>query len=168
MGRSIASGSRAEHAKLVRRSSLTVVGSAREAAVTFLRAIIWGEHTVIWKLLSPSGREVALSVACSNGLDRVVAGRIENGLADPTELDEFLAQLLRGLRRDLRSVNISEVVVSSVDEGVDERSDQVAVATLQVPSAMPGSDGWAAGELDLSRIATGWAVDRLRPRVAGR
>lgn len=139
--------------------------TAQEAAEAFLHAIVWGEHTVIWELLSSSGRETALAVAGDNGLDRVVASRIRNGLADPVELDDFLRQLLGGLRRDLRSVDIAQITVSFVEE----TAGQTAVAALQVPSAFPNSDGWAAGELELSVIdGGGWLIDRLQPRVAGR
>ncbi len=139
--------------------------SVQEVADAFVHAIVWGEHTVIWDLLSPIGRETALGVAGANGLDRVVAGRIAAGLADPSEFDDFLAQLLGGLRRDLRSVDIDQVSVAAIDQA----PAGTAVATLTVPSALPGSPGWAAGELELSATEDGeWMVDRLRPRVAGR
>jgi len=135
---------------------------ARAAAEAFVHAVVWGEHTVLWDLLSGRGRATALAVARHNGLDRVVASRIEDDLADPRELDDFLRQLLGGVRRDLRSVDINEIRVDEVTmSGAGN-----AAATLAVPSLLPGPD-WAAGHLDLRCDAGGrWRVDRLEPRLA--
>lgn len=135
---------------------------ARAAAEAFIHAVVWGEHTVLWDLLSDRGRATALAVARHNGLDRVVASRIEDDLADPSELDDFLRQLLGGVRRDLRSVDINEIRVDEVTMSGAEN----AAATLVVPSLLPGPD-WAAGQLDLRCDAGGrWRIDRLEPRLA--
>ena len=69
-------------------------------AEAFVHAIVWGEHTTIWELLSPTGRSAALSVAVGNGLDRVVASRIEGDVANPVELEDFLRQLGPALATD--------------------------------------------------------------------
>lgn len=137
---------------------------AAERARAFIHAIIWAEHTTLWELLSNEGRTAALSVAVRNGLDRVVAGRISDDLADPLELQKFLQQLVVGLRRDLRSVELTELTV-----GECSRSDEGAVAVeLQTPSQVPGIDVWPAGRLILSQDPErGWLVDRLEPRLAG-
>ncbi len=137
---------------------------AAEQARAFIHAIVWAEHTTLWDLLSGEGRAAALSVALRNGLDRVVAGRIGDDLADPLELQRFLQQLVVGLRRDLRSVELTELTV-----GECRRGDDGAVAVeLQTPSQLPGIDVWPAGRLILSRDPErGWLVDRLEPRLAG-
>ena len=137
---------------------------AAERATAFIHAIVWAEHTTLWDLLSDDGRAAALSVAVRNGLDRVVAGRIRDDLADPVERERFLQQLVGGLRRDLRSVELTELTV-----GECTADDAGAVAVeLRTPSHLPGTDAWRAGRLVLSRHAgRGWLVDRLEPRLAG-
>ena len=138
--------------------------AAVPAATAFIHAIVWGEHTTLWDLLSDEGRAAAVSVAVRNGLDRVVAGRILDGLADPVERDRFLQELVAGLRRDLRSVELTEL---SVGERAPARDGAVAV-DLRTPSQLPGTDWWPAGRLVLSRDPhRGWVVDRLEPRLAG-
>ncbi len=155
-------------------------------AERFIQAIVWAEHTTLWDLLSVQGRSTALAVAMHNGLDRVVAGRIRDDLADPKERGLFLQQLVNGLRRDLRSVELTELTVGdcrllsedSVDTiSVDTISVDTVVVELLTPSQIPGTEAWSAGRLILSRSNTirdegttctsAWAVDRLEPRLAG-
>lgn len=139
---------------------------ASDAARRFLRAVVWGEHTTVWALLSRKGRSTALSVALGNGLDRVVAARIGDGRADPVELDEFLRSLLAGLRRDMRSVDVDNVTVAGRSRPGAGGS---VIVDLESPSSLPGTAGWPAGHLELSRGPDGdWVVDRLHPRLAGR
>ena len=138
---------------------------AAEAARRFLSAVVWGEHTRLWAMLSPRGRAVAVSVAAANGLDRVAAARISDGLADPVELDDFLRQLLAGLRRDMRSVDLENVTAAGEPRPGPDGS---AIVDLVTPSALPGTEAWPAGRLVLSRGPDGaWGVDRLEPRLAG-
>lgn len=139
---------------------------AAEAASRFLRAVVWGEHTRLWPMLSPKGRAAAISVAVANGMDRVAAGRIRDGLADPAEFDDFLRQLLVGLRRDMRSVDLENVTLAGAPSpGPEDGSVTVELAT---PSTLPGTEAWPAGRLVLSCGPEGdWGVDRLEPRLAG-
>lgn len=139
--------------------------AAADRAAAFLQAIAWGEHTTIWELLSDDGRRAALSVAVDNGLDRVAAGRIHDDLADPAEREEFLRQLVGGLRRDLRSVDLPNL---SIDAGTLIETGSTASIAFTSPSTIPGTEGWAAGLLLLSRNGDrGWCIDRLEPRLAG-
>ena len=144
-------------------SSSLDTGSPTDVASRFIEAIAWGEHTVVWELLSTVGRATAVSVALTNGLDRVVAARITDGVADPVEFDEFLRQLLHGLRRDLRSVDVAEIRV-----GACQVADGSATAHLSTPSAIPGTEAWAAGRIRLTAEESGsWAIDRLEPVITG-
>ena len=162
-----------------------VVGrsSPGDVASRFIDAIAWGEHTVVWELLSHRGRATAITVALANGLDRVIAARISDGLADPAELDDFLRQLLHGLRRDLRSVEVADVQVADVQVADVQVADvqvanvevagchlagRSAVVLLSTPSAIPSTEPWAAGRVVMSEDDAGaWAVDHLEPVVAG-
>ena len=137
---------------------------AAERARAFIHAIVWAEHTTLWDLLSDEGRATALSVAVRNGLDRVVAGRIRDDLADPVERERFLQQLVAGLRRDLRSVEPTALTIGECRTA----SDGSVGVELLTPSQLPGTDAWPAGRLMLSRnTERGWLVDRLEPRLAG-
>ncbi len=140
-------------------------GSAEAAAEALVHAVVWGEHTVVWELLSSTGRNTALTVAQHNGMDRVAAGRIRDGLADPVELDDFLRQLLGGIRRDLRSIELGELQVDHVE--LSSSGDE-ATGHLVVPSTIPGVENWSAGTLRLSHGDDGrWLIDHLEPRIAG-
>lgn len=131
----------------------------------FVAAIVWGGHTTIWELLSPTGRTAALSVAVGNGLDRVVASRIDGDVANPVELEDFLRQLVDGLRRDLRSVDAGRLTVAGV---VDGDGAGRAIVELVTPSDIPGTGDWPAGRVHVSRDEErGWLIDRLEPRRAG-
>ncbi len=142
----------------------SAAADAAGRAGAFIHAIVWAEHTTLWDLLSEDGRAAALSVAVRNGLDRVVAGRIRDDLADPVERERFLQQLVGGLRRDLRSVELTELTV----RGCSCRDDGTVAAELRTPSRLPGTDAWPAGRLILSQDADrGWLIDRLEPRLAG-
>ena len=143
---------------------LDAAAGAAKRARAFIHAIVWAEHTTLWDLLSAHGQSTALTVAVRNGLDRVVASRIRDGLADPVEQDRFLQQLVGGLRRDLRSVELTELTVGDC-RTIDENT--VTVELLS-PSRLPGTGAWPAGQVVLSFEASrGWAVDRLNPRLAG-
>ncbi len=138
--------------------------SAADCAAAFVHAIVWAEHTTLWELLGDEGRAAALAVAVRNGLDRVVAGRIRDDLADPVERDRFLQHLVAGLRRDLRSVELTRLTIGACDF-LDDGSMAVELLT---PSELPGTDAWSAGRLLASHCAdSGWVIDRLEPRVAG-
>ena len=132
-------------------------------ARAFLHAIVWGEHTAVWDLLSEAGRTTVLSVAVGQGLDRVVARRMRDGLADPADRDDFLRRLLEGLRRDLRSVELGKLTVDPVATPAEAGR---VVVEMQVPSEIPGTGPWPAGWIVLGRdTAGGWGVDRLEPRL---
>ncbi len=47
-----------------------------ETARAFIDAIIWGEHSTIWSLFSPAGRDRVLAAGLRGGLDAVMAERI--------------------------------------------------------------------------------------------
>lgn len=134
-------------------------------AARFIDAVRQGEHTTIWELLAPSARERAIGLGLARGLDRVRAQRLRDGLSDPVELDDFLRQVLHGLRRDLRSVEIDRLEVRGPPIVLDDGNVSVGLIS---PSSLPGTDGWHAGRLVLVRLDSGrWSVARLEPVVAG-
>lgn len=140
---------------------------AVEVARRFLEAIVWGQHSTIWELLSSDGRDVVLEAGARRGLDAVQAARIRQGTSNPEEQDAFLTGLLHGLRVDFSSVELETVApLSDVIELVDDRYQ----VTLECPASF-GSGGWAAGSMVISERrspsgVTSWLVDRVNPLVS--
>lgn len=133
------------------------------AAARFLDAIVWGEHLVVWEMLSPVGREVVLAAGERRGLDPLQAQRLRLGTSPIEERDAFLSGLVRGLRVDFSNVSLEEV--RPADEGVAQEDGSVEV-TLECPARF-GPEGWAAGSVVLSRTGGEWLVDRVVPVVSG-
>ncbi len=134
---------------------------ATTVARTFIEAIAWGEHRRVWELLGPEGRKTVLRVAVKNGMDEALAARLRDGTAGPSETEEFLAELLNGLRADLAGNDLDTLEYSADD---DERTDQVRVVlTAPVPPLL-GPVGLPVGSLELARHDGQWLVERLTPR----
>ncbi len=140
---------------------------ATRIAREFLDAILWGEHSKVWQLLSSAARSAALAVAERNGLDAIVAARARAGTWTAAEADELLSDLIKGLRADLGAVDISQIAVAEPDVGRRPFGTRVTVA-LSVPSFLPasvtGGEGWSAGTIELVEADIGWLVDRLDAR----
>ena len=134
---------------------------ATTIARTFVEAIAWGEHRRVWELLGPEGRKTVLRVAVKNGMDEALAARLRDGTAGPGESEDFLAELLNGLRADLAGNDLDTLEYSADDE---DRSDQVRVLlTAPVPPLL-GPVGLPVGSLELVRHDGQWLVERLTPR----
>lgn len=129
----------------------------------FLDAIVWGEHLVVWEMLSPTGREHVLAAGERRGLDPMQAQRIRLGTSPPEERDTFLSGLVHGLRVDFALVPLD--TVQPTDDVVVRQDGAIEVA-LECPASF-GADGWAAGSLVVSRHETTWLVDRVQPVVSG-
>lgn len=139
--------------------------AATDAAQRFVDGIVWGAHRDVWELLGENARSLALSVAIRNGLDRVTASRLDQELADPVDEERFLTELVAGLRRDLRSVDVDQLGIV----GQTEQPDGSVVVELGSASAIPGTSHWDAGRLVMRERADGaWVVDRFEPRVIER
>lgn len=133
------------------------------AARRFLDAVLWGEHIVVWDMLSAVGREYVLAAGERRGLDPMQAQRIRLGTSPMEERDTFLSGLVRGLRFDFALVPLEDV--QPIDPVV-ERDDGAVEVSLECPASF-GGQGWAAGTLVFSRHDEAWMVDRVEPVVSG-
>lgn len=129
----------------------------------FLDAVVWGEHLVVWEMLSPTGREHVLAAGERRGLDPLQAQRIRLGTSPPQERDTFLSGLVHGLRVDFALVPLEDV--QPTDDMV-VRQDGAVEVPLECPASF-GADGWAAGTIVVSRHEATWLVDRVQPVVSG-
>jgi hypothetical protein len=128
----------------------------------FIQAIVWGEHVVVWGMLSEAGREYVLEAGGRRGLDPLQAQRIRQGTSQQDESDSFLAGLIHGLRVDFAAVPLEDVraEVPPIPEG----AEALEVA-LRCPATF-GEDSWAAGSILLAHADGVWLVDRVNPLVS--
>lgn len=139
----------------------TVDAGAALAARTFIEAIAWGEHRKVWELLGPDGRKTVLRVAVRNGMDEALSARLRDGTAGASETEEFLAELLNGLRADLAGNDLDNLEYT---EDPEFEGDRVRVLlTAPVPPLL-GPVGLPVGSVELVEHEGAWQVERLTPR----
>lgn len=144
-----------------------VANGPEEVAKAFVDAVAWGEHHKIWDMLSAEGRRVVLKVGANKGMDQALVARLRDGTAATAEREEFLTDLLTGLRADLAGNDLDAVVaeVDSEDPAPLEagRSRVLLVAPLPEVLNLPGLPVATA---EMSDEDGQWRVDRLTPRTS--
>ena len=132
----------------------------------FVDAIVWGEHRTVWELLAPSGRRAVLRVAVDRGMDEALSARLRDGTATRGEREDFLTDLVNGLRADLRG-NDLDALECHLDPDADAPSSDSARVLLVAPMIDPVALGepLPVASVDLSRHEDRWRVEELRPRA---
>lgn len=133
---------------------------AHKVARAFLDAIVWGEHSTVWELLSPTGRNRVLQAGSRGGLDSVMAERIRQGTSSQAEMDDFLSGLVRGLRVDLSAAELEQIEVAP---GLTTTDDDSVRVLLHAPAPFH-HEPWQVGSINLSNLEDVWFVDHLDPR----
>lgn len=141
-----------------------VDGGATVAARTFIEAVAWGEHRKVWEMLGPEGRKTVLRIAVKNGMDEPMAARLRDGTAGATESEEFLGELVDGLRADLAGNNLDDLEYEA--DAAHAPGQVRVVLTAPVPPLL-GPVGLPVGSLELASIDGVWRVERLTPRPPG-
>lgn len=137
------------------------IGAARE----FVTAVAWGEHRTVWELLSSDGRKTVLRVGVNHGLDEALAARLRDGTAGKAESEDFLVQLVLGLRADLRGADLDTL------EYTADPAPEPGRARVVLESPLPGGldalgSALPVGSLELVDDGGGeWRVERLVPNV---
>lgn len=134
------------------------------AAQSFVEAIAWGEHRRVWELLGPEGRKTVLRVAVRNGMDEPLAARMRDGTAGPGESEEFLSELVEGLRADLAGNNLDDLEYSADAEHAP--GEVRVVLTAPIPPLL-GPVGLPVGSVEMAFVDGTWVVERLTPRPPG-
>ena len=138
---------------------------ALDTAREFVTAVAWGEHRKVWDLLGPEGRKTVLRVAVNHGMDEALAARLRDGTAARSEADDFLAQLVNGLRADLQGNDLDSLEYSSDPAPEPGRTRVVLMVPLPIGLAESGS-GLPIGTLEMVELGNGeWRVERLVPNV---
>ena len=145
-------------------SNVNAVSAGDPAAIAdrFIQAIVWGEHVVVWDMLSEAGREYVLAAGGRRGLDPLQAQRIRQGTSPQEELDLFLTGLVHGLRVDFAAVPLDDV---RAENPAIQPKDQAVEVPLLCPATF-GDERWAAGSIQLSRVDETWLIDRVNPLVS--
>lgn len=136
--------------------------SAAEVAERFVGAIVWGEHHTVWELLGSEGRRTVLRIASERGMDDALAARLRDGTAARAEREEFLTDLVNGLRADLLGIDVDSVVYLPDPDPEPERTR--VIMTVPFPEVLAQGDGVPVGSVELTDDSGIWKVQRLLPR----
>ena len=136
---------------------------AEETTRAFVGAVVWGEHLRVWELLGQEGRQAVLRVAVNHGMDEALAARLRDGTATAGELEDFLTELVNGLRADLQGNDVEGLEYELDPEPPGPGRARVVLST-PVPAEL--GPGLPVGSAELSEEDGQWRVDRLVPRKA--
>ncbi len=142
--------------------SLPERGPAVETARAFVEGVAWGEHHKVWELLGTEGRAIVLRVAAAKGMDEALAARLRDGTASSAEREEFLTDLVNGLRADLQGTDF-ETLDYVLDPEPPEPGRARVVLMTPVPELLGGS--LPVATMELSEDGGTWQVERLVPRT---
>lgn len=136
-------------------------------AKAFVDAVAWGEHHKVWDLLSAEGRSVVLRVGAKLGMDEALIARLRDGTAATAEREEFLTDLLTGLRADLAGNDLDAVVaeLDSEDPAPAEPGKARVLLVVPVPAVL-NLPGLPVATAEVSDEDGQWRVDRLLPRTS--
>lgn len=140
---------------------------ALAVAEAFFTAAKTGDARAVWDLFSENARNYVVNVAQERGMAVDLASRLRLGTASDAELDDFLAELIAGLQKDLSGVDFNRLAFESKVE--PEAPMQVRVNYLQSigPLVAELQTAIPAGSIVLSYDAEEWRVERLVPRPGG-
>ena len=130
-----------------------------DVARAFLSAIAWGEHTTVWETLSTQARLAVLHVAERRGLDPRLSARLREGTAGAVERDEFLSDLLHGLRSELAGVDLEALGCVLGGPGSTVDGSVLVHLVTDVPPEL--GDPLPAGRVELVLDSGRWSVVRL-------
>ncbi len=135
-----------------------------ETARQFVDAVAWGEHKTVWDLLAVEGRTVVLNVARKRGMDEALIARLRDGTASDGEREEFLTDLVNGLRADLAGNDLDSLEFEPDPTAAEPGRARVIV---NVPLHATLGGFLPVATMDLAAEDGQWKVERLIPRVSG-
>lgn len=134
-----------------------------EVARQFIEAVIWGDHRKVWDSFGTEARTAVLKVASKRGMDEGLSARLRDGTASDAERDEFLADLVNGLRTDL-SGNDLDTLAFELDAAPQEPGRSRVVVNTPIPPPMGGF--LPAASVELADEAGEWKVVRMVPQTS--
>jgi len=144
------------------------VNSALDAAREFVDAVVWGEHRKVWMLMGIEARTTVLKVASDRGMDEALVARLRDGTAGDAERDEFLMDLIAGLRADLAGNDLDAL---EYEEDAEPPEPGRARVVISVPVAVGFGGNLPVGSVELAEESSTsgeseWRVQRLVPQVS--
>jgi len=146
--------------------------SAVDTTRRFIDAVVWGEHRTVWDLMGVEARTTVLKVATNRGMDDALVARLRDGTASDAERDEFLADLVTGLRADLAGNDLDAL---EYEEDAEPPEPGRARVVISVPVAIGFGGNLPVGSVELatepstdgSSTSGGaeWRIERLVPQV---
>lgn len=134
--------------------------AAVKVAGDWVDAIVWGDHPKVWELIGVEGRTELLEVATKRGMDEGLASRLSADAASPSETNEFLQDLVNGLRAELAGNDLDNVTFEiSPEDSTPER----AAVKMFVPLQTPWGGTLPIGTVYVAKEAADWRVARLIP-----
>jgi len=133
-----------------------------EVTREFVDAVVWGEHNKVWDLLGLEARTTVLKVASDRGMDEGLVARLRDGTALAAERDEFLADLINGLRADLAGNDLDALVY---EEDTEPPEPGRARVVLLVPVAIGLGGNLPVASVELATEEAQWRIQRLVPQV---
>lgn len=142
------------------------LSEAQAAAESFLAAIKKGDHRGVWAMFSDIAQAFVLNRAVDRGMDFDLMSGIRDGTAPEEDVDRYLEELLEGLRRDLRGVDIDRLVYEATPEAESTTRQVRVVYLLEMDMAIGDQrPSIPAGSVIVAPQDDGsWRVDRLVPR----
>ena len=142
--------------------------SALDAAREFVDAVVWGEHRKVWELMGIEARTTVLKVASDRGMDEALVARLRDGTAADAERDEFLMDLIAGLRADLAGNDLDALEYEEDAEPLEAGRARVVIS---VPVAIGFGGNLPVGSVELAEESSTngeseWRVQRLVPQVS--
>lgn len=138
------------------------VATALDTAREFVDAVVWGEHNKVWALMGLEARTTVLKVAADRGMDEGLVARLRDGTASDAERDEFLADLINGLRADLAGNDLDALVYEEDAEPMEPGRARVVIL---VPVAIGFGGNLPVGSVELATEEAEWRIQRLVPQV---
>ena len=138
------------------------MSSPLETAREFVDAVVWGEHRKVWDLLGLEARTTVLKVASDRGMDEGLVARLRDSTASEAERDEFLADLITGLRADLAGNDLDAL---EYEEDAEPMEAGRARVVILVPVAVGFGGNLPVGSVELATEEAEWRIQRLVPQV---
>jgi hypothetical protein len=143
-------------------------GSPLDTAREFVDAVVWGEHLRVWELLGLEARTTVLKVASNRGMDEALMARLRDGTASVAERDEFLTDLVNGLRADLSGNDLDAL---EYEEDAEPPEPGRARVVISVPVAVGFGGNLPVGSVELATEPStngeiAWRIERLVPQVS--
>ncbi len=133
---------------------------AVQTTASFIDAVVWGDHGKVWALIGDTGRGEVLDVATKRGMDEGLAARLRGDTASPAENNEFLTDLVNGLRAELSGNDLDNI---TFELDADETGPERAAVKMFVPLHPLLGGTLPIGTVYLAPEGGEWRVERLIP-----